>query len=324
MLTAITYLSFALTVLFPVYFVYHAWTADFRTVSAWGLNVLNGLGFLGLLLVIGRGDMAGGALRYMLYALYALGLLGSWRRVSDRPLRVEGWWGLSWSALSDTVALLLLVGWAFLGYWPERAPVNLTFPLRGTDYYVMHGGDTYPVNYHGLFAASQRYALDVTQLNDWGFRASGLYPERLAAYEIYGEPVYSPLTGTVVDTADHLADATPGRRQAAHPAGNHVWLQRDSLYVLLAHLKEGSVQVRPGERVRIGQPVAAVGNTGNTSEPHLHVHAVTLDERSIPRPDSLLGRGTPVPLAFDGRFLTRNDQVTQTRFPSLATHAAGE
>jgi len=316
MLTAITYLAFALTVLFPLYFVYHAWTGRFRTVAAWGLHMLNGLSFLVLVLLIGRGDMAGGTLRYGLYAGCALALLGSWVRVSDRPVLADGRAGLSWSAVGDTVAVLVLLGWGLLGYWPDRPAANLTFPLRGEDYYVIHGGGTYPVNYHGMFASSQRYALDLAQLNDWGVRATGLYPERLPAYEVYGAPVHSPLTGTVVDTAGHFPDLTPGKRMPEHPAGNHVWLRRDSLYVVLAHLKAGSVQVTPGERVEAGERLAAVGNTGNTSEPHLHVHAVTLPSDATPDPDSLLGRGTPVPLRFDGRFLTRNDQFTQTRLPA--------
>jgi hypothetical protein len=324
MLTAITYFAFALTVLFPLYFVYHAWTGRFRTVTTWGLHVFNGLSFLILVLVIGRGDMAGGTLRYGLYAACALALLGSWVRVSNQPVLPDGRIRLSWGAVGDTVAILALLGWGLVGYWPDRPAVDLTFPLRGEDYHVVHGGGTYPVNYHGLFASSQRYALDVAQLNDWGFRAAGLYPDRLRAYEVYGATVYSPLTGTVVDTTDHLPDLTPGRRQAEQPAGNHVWLRRDSLYVVLAHLKEGSVRVTPGEQVRAGHPIAAVGNTGNTSEPHLHLHAVTVTDRSAPNPDSLLGMGTPVPLKFDGRFLTRNDQFTQIRLPEpgAAEHAA--
>lgn len=311
----LTYLAFAVTVVFPLYFVYQAWTARFDTVAAWGFNAANGLIVLGLVLVIGRGDMAGGALRYALYGLYALGLVASGVRVSGAPIVGDDWPSLSWGAVGDTLAILVLFGWGLLGFWPDRSSVELTFPLQGTDYYVVQGGGTYPINYHGLFASAQRYALDVVQVNEWGFRAAGLAPEGLSAYEIYGEPVYSPLTGTVVDTAGHFPDLTPGERMPDHPAGNHVWLRQDSLYVVLAHLQEGSVQVTPGERVRTGERLAAVGNTGNTTEPHLHVHAVTLPDGPASNPDSLLGRGTPVPLRFDGRFLTRNDQFTQRRLP---------
>lgn len=319
----LTYLSLAFTVLFPLYFVYHAWRSSFQTVTGWGLFVTNGLAALGVLSVIGRFDLIGISICYVLYGVYAVALLGSWAHVSDLPFLHDGRTGISWSTLSDTVALLLLSGWTLFGYWPNQSPVPLTFPLDGQDYYVVHGGGTYPINYHGLFAPSQRYAVDVTQLNDWGVRAAGLYPSHLGAYEIYGRPVYSPLDGTVVKAVDQFSDLTPGQRQTTHPAGNHVWIRRDSLYVLLAHLQGGSVRVTAGDRVRTGQPLAAVGNTGNTSEPHLHLHAVTVPTQPSSVPDSLLGAGTPVPVQFDGRFLTRNDQVTRARSPESppAEHA---
>jgi hypothetical protein len=312
MMSLMTYLSFGLEVLGPLYFVDRLWRSDVDSRAAWGLTLATGISFLAVFLVVGRWELAGGALRYPLYAAYALAMVGAWVRVADRPLLVDGRTGTAWGAWGDLAVLLGLGGWALVGLWPHRAPVDLQFPLRGERYHVTHGGSTYPLNYHGLFAASQRYALDLTQRNAWGVRATGLYPGRLSAYEIYGDPVYSPLDGTVVAAVDRFEDLTPGRRRPEHPGGNHVWIRRDSLYVLLAHLKGGSVRVQPGDRVAAGERVAAVGNTGNTSEPHLHVHAVTVD-RAPPVPDSALHDGTPVPLRFDGRFLTRNDLVSRPR-----------
>lgn len=314
MTSVMTYLAFGLEVLGPLYFVYQLWRTDFESWAGWGVNLVNGLGFLAVFLVVGRWELAGGALRYPLYAAYVLAMAGSWLRVADRPLLVDGRARTSWGTWGDIAVLVVLAGWTLVGLRPHRTPVDLQFPLRGTGYHVSHGGSTYPVNYHGLFAASQRYALDLTQRNAWGVRAAGLYPERLSAYEIYGDPVYSPLDGTVVDAVDRFEDLTPGRRQPEHPGGNHVWIRQDSLYVLLAHLKQGSVRVQPGDTVAAGARIAAVGNTGNTSEPHLHVHAVTVD-RAPPMLDSTLHAGTPVPLRFDGRFLTRNDLVTRPERP---------
>ncbi|MEZ7171746.1 M23 family metallopeptidase [Sporosarcina sp. OR05] len=63
----------------------------------------------------------------------------------------------------------------------------------------------------------------------------------------------------------------------------------------MAHMKEGSVAVAKGDTVTTGQLLGKVGNSGNTSEPHLHIHA------------ELDGKG--VPLTFDGRFLVRNQLV---------------
>jgi RNA polymerase sigma-70 factor (ECF subfamily) len=308
----LTVLSLIVPVLLPLYFVYHLWTASFETAPAWGLNAANGLVVLGLMFMTGRWDLAGGDVRYVLCALYALAMIGSWTRVPERALVSEGPWCVSWGTLADAVVIVALLGWALVGVWPERTSANVDLPLRGDDYYVVHGGETYPLNYHGLFASSQQYAVDITQLNEWGMRAAGLYPEQLDQYNIYGDSVYSPVSGTVVRAVDRFSDLTPGTRQPEHPAGNHVWVRCDSLYVVLAHLQEGSVQVETGERVQTGQPIGAVGNTGNTSEPHLHVHALAYDHPTS-RPDTLHRNGTPVPLAFNGRFPLRNDRFADGR-----------
>jgi murein DD-endopeptidase MepM/ murein hydrolase activator NlpD len=78
--------------------------------------------------------------------------------------------------------------------------------------------------------------------------------------------------------------------------------------VLLAHMGTGSVLVRPGQGVTTGQALGVIGNSGNTSEPHLHVHA----ERGG-RPGAW-GEGEGVPILFEGKFLCRNDLVTPARW----------
>lgn len=64
--------------------------------------------------------------------------------------------------------------------------------------------------------------------------------------------------------------------------------------VELAHLQKGSVRVETGDPVKMGQSIALVGNSGNTSEPHLHIHAVD--------PTS----GKAIPLTIDGLTPARN------------------
>ena len=87
-------------------------------------------------------------------------------------------------------------------------------------------------------------------------------------------------------------------------AGNHVLLECGTeVRVLLAHMRRGSVRVRPGERVAVGRPLGAVGNTGNTNEPHLHVHAQRPGTAVEP-----LG-GEPLPVRLAGRYLVRGQRV---------------
>ena len=73
--------------------------------------------------------------------------------------------------------------------------------------------------------------------------------------------------------------------------------------LLLAHLKRGSVLVKIGDRVSAGQPIGHVGNSGNTSEPHLHVHA----QRQVTKDGNTEWVG--VPICFGSRWLVRNSLV---------------
>ena len=64
-----------------------------------------------------------------------------------------------------------------------------------------------------------------------------------------------------------------------------------------------SLLVAVGDKVKTGQPIGRAGNTGNTSEPHLHIHA----EKGGNEIPILKGEG--IPIIFDGRFLVRNSLV---------------
>lgn len=85
-------------------------------------------------------------------------------------------------------------------------------------------------------------------------------------------------------------------------AGNHVVIACQDARVVLAHMQEGSVTVRVDETVTSGQLIGAVGNSGNTPEPHLHIHAVKAESGDI-----LNGEG--VPILFDGEFEIRNSII---------------
>ena len=145
--------------------------------------------------------------------------------------------------------------------------------------------------------------MDLVKLNAWGLRAGGLAPRDPAAYSIFGDPVSAPCSGTVVQALDGLADLSPPQIDREHMAGNHVLLECGDVWVLLGHFQEGSVRVREGDAVKVGQELGRVGNTGNTDEPHLHVHAQRAGTTEAP-----LG-GDPLPIRLDGRYLARNARI---------------
>jgi len=295
----------SVTVLFalvfvPLYLASGVWLAG-RALSklTWWLRVAYHLGILIFLFMAAPWHWVSYYLRYAwLLAGVALAVR-SWRAVREKPFL---WTGPS--AFVDVVLVAVaavLVGLALPGYFFSEEPVELAFPLKDGAYVVGQGGNSPILNYHNVYE-SQKYALDIAALNAWGARAAGLYPSDVTRYAIFGHTVYSPCDGTVTRAVDGLPDLSPPEADPENRAGNHVVVACKGVNVLLAHLRQGSVAVREGDEVVTGEPIGQIGNSGNTSEPHLHVHAVRAD-------DSASFEGHGVPILFDGRFLAKNAVV---------------
>ncbi|HEX6369574.1 MAG TPA: M23 family metallopeptidase [Longimicrobium sp.] len=189
-----------------------------------------------------------------------------------------------------------------LGVRPQAAPPTLAptqfldyqtkTPLRlpfDGDWYVFWGGRTLEQNYHAAHA-DQRFAYDIIIRRD-GSSHSG-DGTALEQYYCWAQPILAPGAGTVVTALDTLPDQRPGMMDPANPPGNHVIVDHgNGEFSLLAHLRRGSVAVRPGQRVEQGQKLGECGNSGNTSEPHLHYHL-----QNAP----VFGAGQGLPALFDG------------------------
>jgi hypothetical protein len=215
------------------------------------------------------------------------------------------------------LALLLsaVVVWVALGMAVPQGPrIDLACPFPSGVYLVVNGGNSRLLNSHletlepiARYAPwrGQSYGVDLVRLDGWGRRSEGLLPADPTRYQIHGQVVTAPCSGAVVSTVSDRPDMPvpvrdPDRTQLA---GNHVLLDCAGTEVLLAHFLGGSVGVAPGDQVTTGQVLGVVGNSGNTTEPHLHVSA----QRRAPR-DALIG-GTPVWVTIDGRYLVRNDRL---------------
>jgi hypothetical protein len=248
-------------------------------------------------------------------ALYLVAIAWSWRRTRAAPVRPGSAWGWA-GAIVCAAAFVAFAGLglhALRGRTPPRAPsIDLEFPLREGHYLVAHGGSVELINNHLMtlteprFAAyrGQSHAIDIVALNSWGTHGAGMLPRDPAAYAIFGDTVYAPCGGTVVRAIDGIADMAPPRMDRANMAGNHVMLDCGGAWILLGHLQRGSVEVATGDPVAPGRPLGRVGNSGNTSEPHLHIHAQTPGTAAAP-----LG-GDPIPVSFGGRALYRNARIT--------------
>src|SRR5690606_26128624 len=141
-------------------------------------------------------------------------------------------------------------------------------------YYVAAGGSTALLNPHFMTLTGERfqafrgqsYGVDLLKLGPFGLRASGLLPRDPARYAIYGDPVFAPCPGVVVHAEDGAPDMPPPQPDRTRMPGNHVLLDCDGVHVLLAHLKPGSVRVRPSGHVSTSTVLGLVGNSGNSNE----------------------------------------------------------
>jgi hypothetical protein len=157
----------------------------------------------------------------------------------------------------------------FLDY---RTRAELRLPFDG-DWTVYWGGRDLLANYHAVDAA-QRFAADFVVMRDGtSHRGDGSIPQD---YNCWDQPVLAPADATVAAVVDGLPDQAIGATDTTNPAGNHIVLDvGEGEYLFLAHLQSGSVAVAAGDEVISGAELARCGNSGNSSEPHLHVHLQT-------------------------------------------------
>jgi hypothetical protein len=149
-----------------------------------------------------------------------------------------------------------------------RTAVAIDLPLQG-EWTMIAGGRSTLLSHHYRHP-HVRNALDFARLvNGQAFAGD---PEREASWHSFGQPVLAAADGTVLSVRDDLADEPVGALGQLPAEGNAIVLDiGGGHYVVFMHLQQGSALVRPGESVTQGQRIAAVGDTGGSLSPHLHL-----------------------------------------------------
>jgi hypothetical protein len=193
---------------------------------------------------------------------------------------------------------------------PGEIEVSLPFAGR----WVAQNSPARRVPSHGSDVFGERYAIDfvgvddrhrTAGIRDWRTFLATEPPERFFAF---GRPILAPASGIVVDVHDAEPDHEGRRSQlalvsyalsqgarlregVAAVAGNYVTisLPGSGTFVAVAHLRAGSVRVSVGEEVVEGQQIATCGNSGNSTQPHVHMQVMDSADLSVAR---------GVPMAF--------------------------
>jgi hypothetical protein len=157
---------------------------------------------------------------------------------------------------------------------------KLRLPFDG-DWFVYEGGrDIYQNS--NAYRDAERYAVAFTVLKD-GRPYSGDGSKNEQFY-CYGQPVLAPADGTVVSINNTFADNVPGRVEEIMPTGNRVLISHGNKeYSLFMHLKQNSIKVKTGEKVKAGQPVGECGNSGNSPAPHFEYRLQNSSGRPLPQ-----------------------------------------
>jgi hypothetical protein len=197
--------------------------------------------------------------------------------------------------------------------------VDLKYPFEGR--WLTRNSPSNRVPSHGTTLFATSFAIDFVPVNMAGRTApitfgSLLRPEAVERFPGFGRRILAPVQGVVVGVHHKAPDhqsfrglpsvgyALTQRRRAAAGwealAGNHVMIEMaEGPVVAVCHLERDSVQVQLGQRVRVGEALGRCGNSGNSTEPHVHLQAIDrLDMR----------RASAVPITFGGR-VPRNGEI---------------
>jgi murein DD-endopeptidase MepM/ murein hydrolase activator NlpD len=156
---------------------------------------------------------------------------------------------------------------------------RLELPFKG-EWTVIWGGDTKELNYH-VESVAQKNAFDIVIKDEKGhsYKTDGLANED---YYAFGKELYAPCEGEVVLVVDGIKDNLPGEFNPVYVPGNTVIIKTvNKEYLFFAHFKHHSIQVTEGQKVARGQLLGLCGNSGNSSEPHLHFHIQNVENMNI-------------------------------------------
>lgn len=161
----------------------------------------------------------------------------------------------------------------------ERNSTKLILPFKDK-WTVTWGGDTAELNYH-VESKAQKNAFDFVITDEKGksYKTDGKSNED---YYAFGKELIAPCDGEIVLVVDGVEDNIPGELNPIYVPGNTVIIKTENNeYLFFAHFKQHSIIVKQGQKVKQGEILGLSGNSGNSSEPHLHFHLQNVKDMNV-------------------------------------------
>lgn len=161
----------------------------------------------------------------------------------------------------------------------DKKAMKIEFPFQKGKFLITDGGNSKVsrlMNYHFHSAVHKKkktnrsmlYATDIVRLDG---RKTGFLPLRNEDYPVWHEEVCSPMEGTVIRVINDIEDNRPFSGNYPYNTGNTVVIRNGDYFLLMGHLKKGSIRVQQGERVDKMKVIGEAGNSGMSERPHLHM-----------------------------------------------------
>ena len=189
----------------------------------------------------------------------------------------------------------------------EKYNFDIAFPFKQGKYMITDGGNSRisrMMNYHFHSAVHKKnktnnsmlFATDIVRIDN---AQQKFLPPQNEDYPIFGEKVFSPMSGVIFKIANNISDNIPFSGHYPYNTGNTIVIRDGNKYMLLGHLKMGSIMVNVGDSIRENDHLAAVGNSGYSERPHLHMQLIESNSEEF-------WYGTGISIRFGAKNLFKN------------------
>jgi hypothetical protein len=203
--------------------------------------------------------------------------------------------------ITELVRILIVI------FFHDKKENEIYFPFKSGKYLITDGGNSKIsrlMNYHFYSTIHKKnktnysmlYATDIVRIDKAKKR---FFPYKNEYYPIFGEEVLSPVNGVIFRIINNIEDNVPYSGAYPYNTGNTVIIRNGNLYMLLGHLKMGSIRVKTGDPVKENDVIAEAGNSGYSERPHIHIQLIESYTENF-------WKGTGVSIRYRERNLFKN------------------